>query len=494
MGETTVVQPGKEPRKFRGLRGMFAFTIVSVGQFFSLLGTTASSMALGIWAYQTSGLATASAMIGFFAMGAMLGFSPVAGALIDRWNRKLVMMLSDIGAGLTTVAVIILFYSGALQVWQLCITAGIAGLFQAFQFPAYSAAVTLMVPKEQYVRASGMISLAQSASGIFAPVAAGALMGIIGVGGILALDLCTLSLALTALLVVYVPQPPQSELGRAARQGLLSEAGFGFRYIFSRPGLLGLQLVFLFGNLLMGFSMALSNPMILARTGNNSLILGTALSVGAIGGVAGGAFLTAWGGPKKKMNGVVIGWIGCFILGLMVWGLSRTVILWSIAAFFYNFFIPICNGANQAIWQRKVQPDVQGKVFAARLMMAQISVPLAMLVAGPFADRVVEPAMASGGSLARIFGGIAGTGPGSGMGLILAFCGLIGAFIVIGTYLSRQVRDVETILPDFDAVAKAEAGEAAAKAGGGKSAAGVEETTATKEAAATRVDAEKKGR
>jgi MFS family permease len=375
----------------------------------------------------------------------------VAGALVDRWDRKLVMMLSDLAAGLTTIAVWVLYATGNLEIWHLYITGAIAGAFQAFQFPAYSAAVTTMLPKEQYARANGMLSLAESAAGIFAPLAGGVLLGLVGLSGILMIDVVTFVFAIGALLVVHVPRPQETEAGREGQGSLWKESIYGFRYILDRPSLLGLQLVFLAINLTGGFAFTVLAPMILARTGNDELVLGSVQSVMGVGGVVGGVLLSVWGGPRRRVHGVLMGMILSSLLGELLLGLGSAPLVWSVAAFFTSFFIPIVNGSNQAIWQAKVAPDVQGRVFATRRLIAQISSPVAMLLAGPLADHVFEPAMAGGGGLSATFGGLVGTGPGAGMGLMFVVTGLLGILVGLMGYAIPAVRNAEEILPDHDA-------------------------------------------
>lgn len=454
----STISPTRPRSSRRGFSGMTGFTVVALGQFFSLLGTSMTGVALAIWAWQVTGTATALALVGFFAFAPMVVFSPVAGALVDRWNRKLVMMLSDIGAGLATIAILILYLLGLLQMWHLYVAVFFAGVFQAFQFPAYSAAASLMVPKEQYGRASAMIGLAQSIAGVFAPIAAGALIGFIGVGGILAIDLVTLTLALGALLSVHVPQPQVSEAGRQGRGSLLKESAYGFRYILARPSLLGLQLVFTVGNFLSTLCFALAAPMVLARSGNNALALGSVESAGGAGAVAGGLVITAWGGPKRKVFGVLIGWAGGFLLGQVLLGLGRGLAGWAVAMFVGAAFSALVNTSNQAIWQSKVPPDVQGRVFSVRLLIAQITGPLGQLAAGPLADRLLEPGMLPGGALAHSFGGIVGTGTGAGMALLFVISGILGTIVSLGAFGVRAIRDVETIVPDHDALPAAAAG------------------------------------
>jgi hypothetical protein len=355
----------------------------------------------------------------------------------------------------TTVLILILYTSGNLQIWHLYITAFISGSFQTFQWPAFSAAITMMMPKEQYARANGMMELAGSASGIFAPVLAGALLAYIGLTGLLVIDIVSFVFAIGALLLVHIPQPEVTEEGREGQGSIWKESAYGFRYIFARPSLLGLQLVFLALNLTATLAYAVFAPMILARTNSNEVIFGSVQSAGAIGGVAGGALMSAWGGPKRRVHGVLAGMAISSLLGITLFGLGQGLVVWLVASFFGQFFIPIINGSNQAIWQSKVAPDVQGRVFATRRLIAWLVTPLARLAAGPLADYVFEPSMMPSGSLAAVFGWMVGTGPGAGMGLMFVVVGVLGALVGLGGYAFRVIRNAEDILPDHDATAKA---------------------------------------
>jgi MFS family permease len=283
--------------------GMFAFSIVWVGQAVSLLGTEMSAFALTIWAYELTGKATALALAGFFHVTPLLIFSPIAGALVDRSNRKLMMMLSDLGSGVATIAILVIFMAGRLELWHLFAANAVTGVFQTFQWPAYSAAITMIVPKKHYARAHAMNELAGNTSGIFAPLLAGALLPFIGLGGILTIDIVTFIVAIGALLIVVIPQPEVTEEGIESRGSIWKESAFGFRYIFERPSLLGLQTVFMIGNFFATMAYTLLAPMILARTDTNALIFGSVQTAGAVGGVVGG--LLAWARSTHVGSGLI---------------------------------------------------------------------------------------------------------------------------------------------------------------------------------------------
>ena len=431
--------------------GMFGFTVVWIGQIVSLLGTSMTAFALTIWAYEKTNSATALALVGFFFVAPMLIASPFAGALVDRSNRKLMMMISDIASGIGSFTVLILFLTGNLQIWHLYIIVAFQGVFQSFQWPAYSAAISTMISKEHYGRANGMLSLADTASNIFAPILAASLLGIIGLPGILMIDLATFIFAIGALLLVQIPQPRVTEEGRQAQGNIFKEAVFGFQYILRRPSLLALQLVFLTGNFFMGIPQAVQSAMLLANTGNNEKTLAFVTSAGAIGGLVGGLVMSAWGGPKRRAHGVLLGWFISSLMGTVLMGFGRSIPIWALAGFIGVFFVPIINGSNQAIWQAKVPPDLQGKVFSIRRLIAWFVSPLAMLVAGPLSDKVLEPAMRNPqSSLALSLGGLLGTGPGRGMALLFIIGGGLAALVGIGGFTIRILRDADTLMPDHD--------------------------------------------
>jgi hypothetical protein len=432
--------------------GMTAFMIVAIGQAISLIGSGMTQFAITIWAWQETGQATALALAGFFGFAPVVLVSPFAGALVDRWNRKLVMMLSDLAAGVGTIIMLLLYLGGDLQIWHIYALNAFVGVFQAFQWPAFSAAISVMLPKEQYARANGMLELARSGAGILAPVLAGAMLGWAGIGLVFGVDVITCLFAIGALLVIRVPEPEVSQAGVEGRGSLWQEAGFGFRYIWKRTSLFWLQMIFFFINLTASFGFTVLAAMILARTNDDTVVLGTVQSAGAVGGVVGSLLLSAWGGPKRRIHGVLGSIIAVSILNTTLMGLGRSLPVWAVAAFLGAVFLPLLNGSNQAIWQAKVPPDVQGRVFSVRRLIAQITVPLSMLMAGPLADYVFEPAMDPGGALAPLFGGMLGTGPGAGMAMMFLISGVLGVLVGVAGYLFPLVRDVEDRLPDHDAV------------------------------------------
>lgn len=429
---------------------MRTFIVIWLGQIISQLGSAMTGFAVSIWLYEQTGEATTLSI----AMGAyitsLIVVSIFAGTIVDRSDRKTIMIVSDLVAGVTTIIMLILFLNGSLALWHIVILNIFNGGFNSLQWPAFSSAITMLVPKEQYARVDGLQSLGGSASGIFAPMLAAALLAVVGFQGVMVIDIVSFLFAVGALLFVTIPNPPRTEAGAEGSGSFLQETAYGFRYVFKRPSLVALQSVFLVLNFFATFGVVITIPMILARTGNNEVLLGTVQGIGAAGGVAGGLLLTAWGGFKRRIHGVLGGMIMSSLLGTVLMGLGSGPIMWAMAAFFSSFFIPILNGSNQAIWQSKVAPDLQGRVFSVRRLIAWLVNPIATFAAGPVADNVFEPAMMEGGRWSETFGWLVDTGAGSGMSLMFIVMGVCMASAAIIGYCVPIVRNVEDILPDHE--------------------------------------------
>jgi MFS family permease len=434
---------------------MTGFTIVWAGQIVSVLASSMTQFALTIWAYQKTGSATSLGIISTAFVVPFLLLSPIAGVMVDRHNRKLMMMVSDLTAVLATSGVLLLYAAGSLQVWHLYVAAAINGLGSTFQWPAYSAAISTMVPKDNYSRANGMMSLIESGPAVLAPILAGMLLPIIQLTGILVIDVVTFFVAIFALTLVHIPQPEKTMEGQAGSGGILNESLYGFKYIFARRGLLGLLSFFIVLNFIIGLSGPLFSPFILERTNQSSELLGIVTSANAIGAVAGGLLISLWGGFKKRMNSIFIGEMLTGLFLLLIFGLGHSLPVWIMAVFIGGIFPIFTNGASQAIWQAKVAPDVQGRVFSARRMIAWSVGPITPILAGLLADYVTEPAMQSSGWLANTFGWMVGNAPGSGMAFQYVITGLLYMAAAGFTYLFvPHVRNLEAELPDHDQMQK----------------------------------------
>lgn len=435
--------PTKSPSKITS--GMRTFFIIWSGQLVSTIGSALTGFALGVWIYQETGSVTLFAMnMLAFAVPNLL-VSPFAGALVDRWDRRWVMIMSDTGAGLATLAIAILYMTDNLQVWNIILATAVNSAFSTFQWPAYSAVTTLLVPKEQLGRAGGMVQIGEAISNLVAPAAAGALYVTTGLIGVIAIDFATYLFAVLTLLLVRVPSPERSAAGEEGKGSIWKEAIYGWTYISARAGLLGLLFIFAATNFFSSLIMPLITPLILDLTSAD--MLGYLFSIVGLGMLVGTLVMSAWGGPKRRIHGV-LGFLMLSGLFTSLLGVSPLISVLAAAGFLLMLTLPIINGSSQAIWQSKVAPDVQGRVFSVRRMIAWSTMPLAYLIAGPLADNVFNPLLVEGGALADTVGQLIGVGPGRGTGFMFILIGVVTVLVAGGGYLNSHVRNLEDELPD----------------------------------------------
>lgn len=454
---TAAAVPSRSPRTMR------TFMIIWAGQLISMIGSGLTSFALGVWIFQQTKQATPFALTVFISAVPRILLAPLAGTLADRWNRRWVMILSDTGSALVTLVAAGLLASNSLQIWHIYLIAFAGAVCGAFQEPAYTASITMLVEKKDLARASGLGQLSQALEMLIAPVLAGLLFGLVGLRGIILIDFATYFFGIGALLFVRIPQPALTESkAEKPRNQVWADMRFGWQYLRARPGLFGLLLYFALVNFTLNLATVLTGPLVLAR--HSAGVFGTVQMAFGMGMLLGSIVLSARGGPRRRSRGV-IGFIALGAVGLLITGLHPAVIFPAAGLFLLVFAVPLASGPSQAIFQSKVAPEVQGRVFAMRSLISRSMMPLAFLVAGPLADQVFEPLMQPGGGLAGTVGAVLGTGAGRGVGLmfVLAAVALLGGSLL--AYLNPRIRNVEEELPDAVVTAGESAGPAAAGSG-----------------------------
>ena len=437
-------------RRPNGMNGLF---IIWLGQMISGIATTTTFYSLPFWITERTG-ASGSALSYWesFFFASYLFFVLFALFFIDRFPRKAMMLLYDFLLMSATAILLALEISGKLEIWHIYLNAVIQGVGYAFRLPTYSSVITVLVPRKQYVRANGMLSLLYDIPEIFGPVLAGLLFLTLGVKGILAINLISFVFSIGALLFVEIPPTPHTPEGELSHAGLFKEAMYGIRYILKRPGLLGIQLVFFFGNIFSGIALSVTAlyTMITLRTGGNVEIAGTVQSAGALAAVLAALFLSIFGGIKRPVNAILFGWIISSLFGLTLLGIGQVLLIWVIAKVVDSVFNPIVDVAMNNFLQTKVPPDVQGRVFSASDFIAQVPFLVTPFLAGYFGDKIFEPAMQTGGALVNTFGWLVGTGPGAGYGLMIFLCGIGGTLVGAIAYFSPAIRNIDQTLPDYE--------------------------------------------
>jgi MFS family permease len=424
---------------------MRTFIILWFGQLVSLLGSGLTGFALSLWVYKNTNSVTQFALISVLTLLPGIIISPLAGALGDRWDRRWVMILGNCGAGLSILSISLLFFIGNLEIWHIYAATAVSSAFSALQWPAYDAVIPLLVPPQHLVRANGMFQLGLAVSQLISPVLGGFVLVTIQIQGVLILDGITFIFCLVILLLVRLPKSRTMVKAEVSKNSVWYDALLGWNYITTRPGLFRLLILFCIYHFVEGTAVVLSTPLFLSFT--STTVLGTMLSIGGSGMLLGTAFITSWGGGKRRIYNV----LGFMLLGglcMLLAGLRPNVVLCTVAIFLHFFSLPIVVSTKGAIFQSKVAPDVQARVFAVNRMLITLSLLLAYLVAGPLADRVFEPLLTINGPLAGSVGKIIGVGPGRGIGLLFIIMGMLLIVAIITCYLSPRLRRVESELPN----------------------------------------------
>jgi MFS transporter, DHA3 family, macrolide efflux protein len=436
----------REPSK--PAHGLRTFFTIWVGQLVSLLGSQLTGFALGVWVYEQTHSVTMLALVQVAIQVPYVILSPLAGVFADRWNRRTAMIISDFGAGLSVLAVAVLFLTHHLQVWMVIPINLWMAAFQTLMWPSFSAATTLLVPKQHYGRASGFTQLGEALPAIAGPAIAGVLYVTIKIGNMALLDFASYFFAvLLMLLFVRIPSPAGTLKEAREKSSLWKEMRFGWDYIMIRKGLLALLIFYMVFNFLSGVIGPLLVPLILDNWDASTLgFLSTLMGVGMLVGTL---VMSAWGGGKRK----IFSMLGAFLLdGLFLAAvcLRVSVPLLAVCGFGAMFCSPITIAASQAIWQAKVAPELQGRVFAFRRAIGMSASLIAPLLAAPLADTIFKPAMAPGGALAPVLGPIIGVGSNHGIGVLIS---VVGVLIVLTTLIAMgipQLRRVELDLPDHE--------------------------------------------
>ncbi|QPC82412.1 MFS transporter [Phototrophicus methaneseepsis] len=425
--------------------GLRTFYTIVLTQTLSLIGSRISGLAIGIWLYNETGNATPLALVAFFSMLPMVLASSFAGVLADRWDRRYVMAISDGGQAIGTVLLMMSFLSGDFQIWHLYFVTALQSLFGAFQGPAFTASVTMLVPDDQRDRANSLMQISQPTAGVIAPAIAGFMFAWFGVVGTLVFDLLTFFVAFAVILMVHIPRPRKSQEASQYERSMLADMTTGFRYLWQRQPLLWAVLFVSLLNFLVSGAGVLFTPYILARTGSEQQ-LGILLSLMDLGMLAGGIVMSAWGGTRPRIHTAMISAIFLCIF-LMLAGLAQSfpaLIIISTIILFPNMFT---NAAFMSIMQTKIAPDMQGRVFASLQQVSTLLIPIAYLIVGPLADHVFEPAVQTEAwaALAPFFGSEAG----AGMGLQIFIYGGLALIASIIMYATPSVRNMEATLPDY---------------------------------------------
>ena len=415
------------------------FLLVWIGQMVSSIGVGLSTFTLGLWVLRTTGSTTQFALT-FIAMAIPSIFvSPIAGPLVDRLDRRKIMIVCDVLAALLMLAITALLIGGHLAVWHVYLVTGVTSLLNSFRSPAYSSSIPLITPTEQLPRANALVQTSEAVSAILGPLLAGVLVTTIGFQGVVAINACTFIVGAVTLLMVTIPRVAATT---QEDSHLLREAIEGWHYVRQRPGLSGLLSVYGFNHFVFAMASVLIAPLLLSFT--SAAFLGMQYSISGTGLLLGGLAMTALGGTKKRINGVLMySMVGGVLLAAH--GVRPSFALAACAGFVLFLLLPMIDASNASIWQTKVPAHLQGRCFAIQQLLLSTATAVGFGLAGPLADHVFEPLLSKQGALAHSVGQVIGVGPGRGIGLIFILLGVSMSLVALRAYSRPAIRHIDDL-------------------------------------------------
>lgn len=417
---------------------MKAFYLLSLVQMISLTGSAMTGIATSIWLFEQTGSVTPVLLVAFFSSLPPMVAGALAGTLIDRWDKRRVLILADTGQAAGTLILLISLASGQftpLILYSVVFWQSICGMFGP---PIMLALISTLVPETRRERANAIQQTIHRIAGIAAPGITGLVMIFTGLPAILLIDFATFLLAVIVTAYIVPPQPPYVR-DKTEPPSIWRETLEGVHFLQSQGALFGLILHGTVINFCLSSVLSLTTPYTLSVT-HNEAVTGFVLSALNIGAVAGAVFIALWGGTRPRIHTIMpaILWIA---LAVVVYGMARTPFAMTFAAFMLLLPMPCVTTLIPAIIQQRTPPQLQGRVFAVMFQLASLANPLALLMTGVLVDRILEPGinMPSWSIFAPFFG----AAPGAGMRLFIVISGLIMFLITLGVYANRGIRRVE---------------------------------------------------
>jgi len=418
------------------------FIIFWLGQSISRLGSSMTSFAITIWAFERTGSALTLSISGLLIMAPKMVLGVFVGPLIDRMNKKIIILISDIGAGLCTLTLFLLLRTDSLEIWHIYSLNFISSILGCFQYPASDLAVSLTVPKEYYIKASGMQSFSSGTIQILSPILAALLLGVADMSLVILFDFATLVFACTTLaFLVEIPFVRKAKGQSFCLRRYLLDLKTVFRFIWDSVLLKKLLIFMALVNLLAGLTyFNILSPMILARSAYDARVLGFVNGAIGLGGIIGG-FLVIFMPTMKSKAKTMFMYAGLsFFLGDFLFAFGNSMWIWGMAGFLSSVFIPPLIANESYFWRTIIPIEMQGSAFSLKYAMKSGMIPIGMLIGGILADYVFEPFM-MGESNYMAF--ILGSGKGTGMALMFLITGILGTGLSIRGFFNHSLLEAE---------------------------------------------------
>jgi DHA3 family macrolide efflux protein-like MFS transporter len=421
---------------------------ILIGQFTSYVGSHLAVFGLAIWTLQQTGSMSIYALVILSMNLPQVLVSPLAGAVIDRWDRRSTMLFGLTGSCMCSALLALLAYVDILGPWSAVVLIVCSSSFSAFTAPAYDSLIAVMVPSAHLNRVNGLVQLGVGLGYLIAPISAGFLLPEIGLNGIYFIDVLTFVIAIWVLGVTRVPkvrkQDKETKPG-TEQASFWREAGEGWRYVRDQAGMMGLLVLGGLRQLSFGMVEILFSPLVIAFAG--SRMLGLVHSVGGLGFILGSILTTAWLGPRRLLRGMLL-LTALQGMVLFIAVAKPSVALAASGAFGFLALMPFIGAYYQTIWQRTTPLAIQGRVFAFRHMLMQGTLSAASLLSGVLGDYVFEPLMAEDGLLASSVGRVIGTGEGRGAALLIAVLGVMSLGSALFGAVSPSLRRFDEPHPE----------------------------------------------
>ena len=420
---------------------MRLFLIVAIAQIISEIGTILSGFGTGIWVYNQTGALSDFAMMFFLGVMPTILVLPFSGAVVDRVDRRLILIASDILSSICSISLLILLSTNGLQIWHVYIFTVAASVSNAFRQPAYMAAVTQISPKIYLTQANSVSQFSVAIGGILASICGGIFMEVIGFKGLVAIDLCTFVISLVVLAFVKFP----NTMFARREETIIKELVGGWNFIIRRKSLVAMVVFFLGTNFLMSIFDVIITPLILSFS--NPSTLGIINSFSGIGVLCGSIIMLITGGTRKRAKGMV-GFVIPLSFAMMIAALRPLPAFDAIALLCFSLFLTMVNIHWQSLIQVKVGLELQGRVFAINQMMVSLLRPISYLTAGALADKVLEPIVEKGILNSQFAQFILGAGPGRGMRLALLIAGTILLLWSIVGFMYKPLSNMDDLVED----------------------------------------------
>ena len=419
------------------------FYLIWAGQFVSMIGTMLTSFGLGVWLFQRTGSVLDFTQLTLFSTLPALLLMPWSGSVADRFDKRVILVVGEALALTCTALMGVLFWTGHFQVWQLFALQTVLSASMAFQGPAAYAAVTALVPKSQFGRASGMFQIASAVAQLSAPLIAAALLGVIGITGIIAIDVTSFSAALVGLLLAKFP--PAVPKAAKERRGAFRDLAWALNFLRERPSMAALYGYTSMGAFLSGMVTVLISPMVLSNY--SAQVLAWITTCGAVGVLAGGILMVVWGGPKR-WSPYVLAFNAAQGAAIAIAGFSNRVTILCAGAFVVMFCSTALAGCMAGVWRRKVPRDRQGSFGALQQTVSLSLLPASAVLGGMLAYYLFEPALLPSGMWFEAVGSWFGHGKGRGTAFLFFVIGVTGLSVALFSLTHRRLHRFENDVED----------------------------------------------